>query len=298
MLANLYVAGAMRAGTTSVYRYLAQHPDVFMAPVKEPHFLAAAAGRRSFRGPGDESFERELVTDRAGYEALFRGAGRHRLRGEASSQYLQDPQALAAMAALTPEATVVVVLRDPVDRAHSAWAYLRAQGREDAPTLLEGVQREDERRRRHYSPMWWYTGSSRYAEAVERLLGLFGPRAVLLRYEDLRDDPAAFVGGLVARLGLDPAPIDVSVAHNRSRRSPGSLLALPSRLPPRQRQVLRAALPAPLLRRLERLRAGPARSDTGPGAQDRAVLAPLFADDVRRTAELCGLDLRSWPTWS
>ena len=300
MLANLYIAGCMRAGTTSLYKYLARHPEVWMAGVKEPHHLAMEPGRRAFCGPGDAGFERELVVRRDRYEALFAGAQGRLLRGEASSQYFQNPRALERMAALTPRARVVVVLRDPVDRAHSAWAYLHGQGRETAPTLLEGIAREEERRRAGYSPMWSYVAASRYAAAAEQLLALFGDRAVVLRYEDLRADPRAFMDALGRRLGLDShltrTHVDTAVVHNRARPRRRSVAALPSRLPVRQRQAVRRALPSAAVAWLERLRERPGRGEDGPGPDVRAELAPLFTTDIARTAEVTGLDLSRWPT--
>ena len=73
-LPNFLVIGAAKSGTTSLYEYLKQHPEVYMSPVKEPHFFALEGGRASFRSPGAEAgINRKSVADPEGYEGLFDG---------------------------------------------------------------------------------------------------------------------------------------------------------------------------------------------------------------------------------
>ena len=263
-----------------------------MAPVKEPHFLAGRGGPAVVPRSG-----RRVVRARAGHRPgglrgpVPRGArtaiGCEARRRRSTSRTRRRSRRWPRSHRM---ATVVVVLRDPVDRGHtSAWAYLRAQGREDAPTLLEGVQREDERRRRHYSPMWWYTG-------LEPVRGGGGAATGTVRAAGPSCCATRTCATTLPPSSAGWSPGSASTRRRSTSRSPttgpvgapGSLLALPSRLPPRQRQVLRAALPAPLLRRLETAprRARPQRHRarrTGPG-RARTALSPTTSVAPRSCA--------------
>ena len=85
---NFFVVGAQKAGTTSLYYYLDQHPQIYMCPRKEPHFFQGEGS--TFRWPG-----RRLapVTDLEDYQALFEGVSDEKAVGEASASYLYDPEA-------------------------------------------------------------------------------------------------------------------------------------------------------------------------------------------------------------
>ena len=103
---NLFVVGAPRAGTTSLYHYLRQHPEIYMSPLKEPHFF-------SHSNPQSDT----VVKHQDAYLRLFDAARGEKLRGEASPAYLADPDAPARIKDASPEAKIVAVLREPVSRA-------------------------------------------------------------------------------------------------------------------------------------------------------------------------------------
>ncbi len=112
VLPNFVVIGAMRSGSTSLYKYLQAHPDVFM-PRKEIHFF-------------DRKWDRGL----AWYESRFEDHAGQPAIGEATPTYLAEPAALDRMVSTIPEARLIAVLRDPVDRAYSHYWMEHARGRE------------------------------------------------------------------------------------------------------------------------------------------------------------------------
>ena len=71
---NFFIIGAGKAGTTSLYHYLKQHPEIFMSPLKEPKFFALEGHALDFRGPYDDRIREGTTTDRAAYLRLFRAA--------------------------------------------------------------------------------------------------------------------------------------------------------------------------------------------------------------------------------
>jgi hypothetical protein len=134
MLPNFIVIGAAKAGTTALYWYLAEHPAVFMSPVKETNFFAYGlddAGQLLYGIPELHQFP---VTTLSEYEKLFANAGDAAAVGEASPIYLECPQAAGRIRTRIPDARLICGLRDPVERAYSDYLmYLRLRGEQLEP---------------------------------------------------------------------------------------------------------------------------------------------------------------------
>jgi Sulfotransferase family len=94
---NFFIIGAQKAGTTSLYYYLKQHPQIYMSPRKEPHFFEGM--HSDFYRPARATLP---VTDLADYQALFEGVTDEKAIGEASASYLYSPKAPALINAPSP----------------------------------------------------------------------------------------------------------------------------------------------------------------------------------------------------
>ena len=117
-LPNFLIIGAAKAGTTSLYRYLEQHPDVFMSEFKEPRFFALENDPLDYRGPNDPAAHCEYKTLEA-YETLFAGVRNERAAGEASTLYLYHEDAAERIRHYVPDMKMIAVLRHPVEQAYS-----------------------------------------------------------------------------------------------------------------------------------------------------------------------------------
>lgn len=296
MLPNFLVIGAARSGTTSLYRYLGQHPDVFMSPRKEPSFFAYEGHPLDFCGPRD----RELgvpayaVTTRAEYEALFAGRTHERAVGEASPFYLCTAEAADRIARLVPDARLIAVLRDPSARAFSQYAMFVRDRRERLP-FRRALAACEARRRANWAPGWQYLELGFYARQLRRYYARFPPEQIkVVFYEDLCRDPLALCREVFAFLGVDPsfAP-DVTLRHNSSRlkrRRLDRLLNRPHLGRTIARRVLPAAVRRVVRRRLEQrlyrtLRLAPA---------DRARLVDIYREEILELQRMTGRDLSSW----
>src|SRR5690349_24956673 len=116
---DFLVIGAPKAGTTALHAALARHPGLYMSAVKEPKFFLTDGPPPTKGGPGDALTYREHVWRRDRYEALFDAAPAGALRGEATPLYLYDRAALGRIHAAIGHVKLIVVIRDPVERAHS-----------------------------------------------------------------------------------------------------------------------------------------------------------------------------------
>jgi hypothetical protein len=199
---NLFVVGAAKAATTSLWRYLQAHPDVFMARIKEPHFFS--------RG-GVDGIPVAKTEDE--YLALFARAGRATYRGEASVSYLWDPQSAKALRSWAPDARILISLRDPVERAYSHyWTHVRIGT--ERRSFREAVEAELGGAHDLLSVPPPYVSRGRYAEQIEPYLELFD-HVLVLFFDELVGDVRGSMRTVFGFLGLDRSPADriKPVAH-------------------------------------------------------------------------------------
>ena len=214
-LPDFIIIGAQKAGTTSLYAYLSAHPQVRPGLFKEAHFfdLRFDLGERWYRSV----FPLRARLNRA-----------HAITGEASPYYLFHPLAAERAASVVPHARLIVLLRDPVERAWSHYRHEVAAGHEQLSFLaaLEAESRRlagaEEAVRTGTSPelaenhrRFGYVARGRYADQLERWFSVFGRDQVLvLRAEDLFGDPAETWRRTQEFLGLRHALHEDFAAHN------------------------------------------------------------------------------------
>jgi hypothetical protein len=201
-LPDFLVIGAQKAGTTALYAYLRRHPAITGPSWKEVSF-----------------FDRHYARGEAWYRGNFpnRLRARGKLVGEASPSYLFHPLGPARVRELVPEARLVALVRNPVDRALSHYNHEVALGRETL-SFEEALDAEEERLRgeeerlladpRYFSREWWshtYKARGRYAEQLERWLAVFPPEQLLIvPSEDLLGEPEATHARVLRFLGAPP----------------------------------------------------------------------------------------------
>ena len=298
---DFLVIGAGNAGTTSLYHYLDGHPDVFMSPVKEPKFFALGGAVPDYRGPGDrwvftQTDANRAVTDLDDYVSLFEDAGDAKAVGEASPAYLCAPLAPDAVKRHIPEARLVAVLRDPSERAYSAYMHQVRDGRETLsfPAALDA---EEERVRANWAPGWRYTNEGFYRKGLTRYLELFGrERLRLYLYEDLSADPRALMRDVFGFLGVDDTFVpNTDQRHNLSGVPKSRLVTSFLKRPNRAREAIKPLLPKRVRRGLsERLQRANLRSAPGMRPEERERLVALYRDEVLWLQDLLGRDLSAW----
>ena len=285
---DLFIVGAPKCGTTSLYNYLHGHPDVFLASVKEPQFFA-----------GDPVVKRGMAypEDMARYLALFADAGDAKRVGEASTSYLESPAAVERVREFAPDARIVAMLRNPVDMMHSLHGMRVSQGVE--PKVDFAAALADERTRSGFGTVGdqssvRYRDRARYAEMLPRWFEAFGRHRVhVIITEDLAAHPDETFGDLLAFLEVSPSYRPESFRrYNTSLRPRSRLLSrvigrIPYRAVPAG-PLDRVTMPlVRLLRRSNRRREE--RAPVDPAL--RGQLQAEFAPDVARLEGLLGRDL-------
>ncbi|MGC3995880.1 MAG: sulfotransferase [Propionicimonas sp.] len=293
--------GAPKAGTSALHAALALHPDVFSSRPKEPkYYLCADAPPPAYCGPGDAHSQREWIWRREDYERLFEPARDDQVRIESTPFYLYLRNARLRIAEELPEARLIVVVRDPVDRAYSNWMHLWSDGLEPEADFLAAFAKEDERVRAGWAPFWHYRRLGLYGRQLEDLYRHVDPeRVFVLRYAELVREPAITLDRVCAFLGLTQGVVaGIPSDNSRPYVAPGPATtvwartvragaALGAFFPP---QVWRRAS-APLIG-LRQARGAATRPHLDPS--DRSRLVEQFSDDIGLLEQLTGKDFSDW----
>ncbi|MEV0900616.1 sulfotransferase [Actinoplanes sp. NPDC049802] len=299
-LPDFLIAGVPKAGTTALHAALAGHPQLFLPQVKEPkHFLSDGPPPTS-GGPGDVQTYQEHVWRRTDYEKLFDAAPPGSRKGEATPFYLYDLKAHDRIRALVPDVRLILLLRDPVDRAHSNWTHLWVAGLEEEADFLAACRAEESRRAAGWADFWHYIELGRYGRRLEHLYQRFSrDQVLLLRYRDLKDRPAETLDRVCSFLGVRTGVLTVIprenvnrhyVEDNRVNRVLRNMLRAGGNFGHRFPVPLRLAARGPLLTLLHRKRGN--RPGTTP--EERAALLPYFADDIALLQDVTGERYDDW----
>ncbi|HTF43103.1 MAG TPA: sulfotransferase [Terriglobales bacterium] len=309
-LPNFFIVGAPKAGTTSLYHYLDQHPQVYMSTVKEPHFFAAeiredncdpklrreiardTRGLRKFlSGPMREKRFGGIVADWEDYLHLFANANNESALGEASVCYLWSPTAAERIAGRIPDAKILVMLRDPAERAFSQYLHGLSNGAIHW-SFREHIQRNLRHRSGQFCVHYPFLELGLYSEQLGRYLQRFGRNVWVGFHEDFKNRPQELLRSAFRFLGINAefAPdmgrryLEAQVPHlpaigwlkrlgfwrTAARVTPSSL--------------------RPLIRRALTRRPGATCMDPA----DRQLLVNFYREDIGRLASLLGRNLDPW----
>lgn len=299
MKPNFLIIGAMKAGTTSLYYYLNQHPEVFMSPVKEPHFFAFEGQTINFRGPRDQEIMQQMcVTERGAYEALFRGVKDEKAVGEASAMYLYYPESAERIKKYNPDMKLIVILRNPVDRAYSSYMHLVRDGREYISDFESALREEPRRIAENWVPIWHYQKAGFYYLQLKRYLDVFPKNQIKIYIyeEDLKLRPQQTMRDIFLFLEVDEDYIpNMEVLYNLSgipkNRKLHNFLIYSNPI----KSLLRLFFPANVRKKVinsiknKNLQKGPPLSE-----DVRKKLMEIYSDDIRLLGSLLGKDLSIW----
>lgn len=286
---NFFIAGAAKSGTTSLWMYLKQHPEIFMPEKiynKEPSYYCHEYGMDSY----DD------------YCALFESVNDEKMIGEASTPYLTSPESAAWIVQEVPDARIIVVLRNPVDRAYSLYRWMVNHGYEWIFPFEKALEMEETRMddtvfvagnpQYFYNYMYFHSGL--YSQQLERYYSAFPAKQIkVLSLDDLKRRPVEAVQDIYAFLGVDATFKPEIKIHNKAELRPihtGLHFAL-NDLGRRHRHTRIDTASRYLFDKnmtLIKLRWPKIRQET------RRSLLAKYHSDIKKTESLTQLDMSSW----
>ena len=296
-LPDFFIAGAPKAGTTAVHAALARHPALYMSAVKEPKFFLTDGPPPTRGGPGDVQTYREHVWQRHDYEALFAAAPAGALRGESTPFYLYNRDAQRRIRALIPDARLIVILRDPVERAHSNWAHLWSAGLDPVDDFVLACAEEQRRIEAGWADFWRYTSLGRYGDQLEHLYTVFPRDQVLVfRYHALIESPGLVLDQICAFLGVPQGVLAEVPRENVTAHPQLSLRHRTVAKALRASSAVSNVLPGAttLTGSLERVLQRDSRPRQPLTWEQRQALLPRFEADIRLLEVITGEDFGNW----
>jgi hypothetical protein len=281
---NFLIIGAHKAGTSSLHRYLQQHPDIFMPALKEPRFFSYDPDGADVE-PSPYAWGPRVhpVKTWSEYLELFTPATTEKGIGEASPCYLNHPGCPERIKHALPDVRLIVSLRDPADRAYSGYLMAVRDAGETRPfsDIVGGP------RTQWHDHLGYYHSCRRYLEFFAR------ERFKIVRAETLNAEPATVLKDVFSFLEVDPAfEPDASTQFNkggipRSRR-------LHRVLDNRHVRRLRPYVPASFRNSLKGLKEANLREPPRLDSAVRARIIELLRDDILRLQDLLQMDLSDW----
>jgi len=284
-LPNFIIIGVAKSGTTSLYRYLDQHPHIFMCPIKGTNYFGYEdALNWIWTDEGDPPLLRHFqVKTLAAYEALFSGVSNEIAVGEVSPQYFRCPNAARRIHECIPNVKLVASLRNPADRAFSGF-FMRTRRGEPVKSFHEELTPQSS----HVKEGFYFRRLKRYYEIFPR------DQIKIYIFEEFKANPARVIVDLFDYLGVDTDFVpDTSIKYNSAGIPKSRLLnrlfynwflirAAKSVLPERLQEIAKQT------RQLN------IKSTPKLPSELRAELIKLYREDILELEDLLDRDLSIW----
>ncbi len=280
---NFFILGAAKCGTTTLYHYLSQHPEIYFSPVKEPSFFIT---------------EYPIVKTQEEYLSLFDNAKNEKIIGEASHAYMTSPGTAEKLYKLFPNARFLIMVRNPVDRAYSLYYHMRFFGLEKIKTFEDALSAEEIRANSsdfinncgHYIYNFLYFRSGLFGEQVQRYLSFFDKKQfIFVSLKGLQANPIKELIRIFRFLGVNESFVpDLTVKNvGKKPRFPliHNLITNETFINFVKNNTILNAIAQSSVQRLLFSKLPPMKEST------RKMLAEKYVDDLTLLKNLTGIDL-------
>lgn len=301
-LPDFLVIGAGKSGTTSIDKYLNQHPEVFVPKSKEPNFFGYENMKaEDFDIPADLAHFRNSVTTLEGYLKIFEAAKPGQIRGETSNTYMYHEQAPYRIKYYIPDVKLIAVLRQPAGRLYSRFLHLARENRTPTENFSDCLDK---------SSVWWKRNDlireGFYYQNLVKYFELFPHQNIrIYLYEDLQKAPLKVMRDLYGFIGVDVEfTPDVSLRYNESGLVKNKFLNKIYGQGGLLSKSLRALLPGNVIQKLKgnlllkkKMLDLRSKNLTKPAMDPeikRKLTLDVYGDDIRNLEKLINRDLSHW----
>jgi hypothetical protein len=200
-LPNFIVAGFPKCGSTSLYYYLYEHPEIYLPKQKELHYFTYPIIKQQDAGKNDKAVKRFHYGSLNAYSKLYKDIQNEKAIGDVSPSYANYPSVIPKIKeTLGADTKIIITVRDPIKRAYSNYLHLVREGREELP-FYEALQAESKRKKEGYSDFWYYTFNSLYAEKIKELKSNFD-NVLVITFEEFIKNREAGIQEIYRFLGV------------------------------------------------------------------------------------------------
>lgn len=293
-LPGFLIVGAAKSGTTSLHNYLKDHPDVFLPESKELRFLSCMPG--NYKGPGDKSVNESLLSDINEYSTKYQFKLNGQISGDISPDYLYfHKNTIASVESFFyEEPKIIIILRNPIDRAFSQYTHFLRDGREKK-SFQDALLSCEQRSRDEWEWAWNYLDVGLYSEQVEAYQNRFKNVKVYL-FDDLISDTKCLLHDLLDFLEVDSTylPSNLTEKYNISGIPKSRLLHLFLHRQNIFKTFLKYLVPASLRHYAITRLNSKNLTKVKMREQDRNYLRAFYADDIKKLGGLISRDLSHW----
>tara|TARA_B100000965_G_scaffold17723_1_gene13346 strand:+ start:2034 stop:2933 length:900 start_codon:yes stop_codon:yes gene_type:complete len=198
---NFIISGFPKCGTTSLHHYLNEHPQIFMPSQKELHFFTFKILSKLKSGPKDKIVKETQIDSSEKYLRFFKNIKNELAIGDTSPSYINYPSEFLKIKKYLNDPKIIIVLRDPINRAYSNYLHLKREQRETL-SFNEAIDAEEERIKNKYSDFWYYKFNSTYFEKVVKAKEVFSD-VLILTIEQLNKNPEKTIKQVCQFLKVD-----------------------------------------------------------------------------------------------
>jgi len=294
MLPNFIIAGAARSGTTSLYYYLKQHPDISFPSIKEPKYFSCCGKKFPHNGIGDDKVDKKIVKTYKEYVAVYDNVEALKCIGDASSDYLYYHHCSADnILNVLGDIPIIISLRDPVERAVSAYNNLVRDQRENL-SFVDALKAEEKRIECNWDWMWLYKRAGLYYEQVKTYKEKFSQVKVII-FDDLISDPTGTLKEIYEFLNVDSSVlVDTKVKYSHSGYASNPIISFLSNINNRYMYFVRETVFDIIPRRYMEAIASCVLKKIDISENQKSVLRDYYLNDIVQLESILGISLSSW----
>ncbi len=282
---NFLIIGSPKSGTTSLYQYLSQHPKIEFSSLKEPKYFCWKDRDLNFNGNDKvlDQIQKSAIQDFNTYKGLFEKKNAAFV-GEASADYFHHKVAPGNIQEFNPDMKLILILRNPVDRAYSDWRHNLKMGYENIKYFKKALKRISYRKAHNFPPYFDYLAKGNYATHLTRYLNYFEASNIrVLFFEDLKMDANAVCNEILGFLGMNESfSFDTEKIHMKSNYLP--------RYYKIHKLVKKLGSDNLWMNSLKKLNAIPTKINN----RDKGFLTEYYREEVLELEKITGRDLSHW----
>lgn len=313
---NFFIVGAAKAGTTSLYYYLKQHPDIYMSPVKEPHYFAKDIDINKFSIDYKKNslilnkenianfnlleLHSAYVRDFETYKQLFKHRKNEKVIGEASVSYLYSKVAAKEIYNYNPNAKILIILRDPIERAFSHYLMNLSLGLTTKKDFIKEVMEDYEKKEKGWGISHLYIELGLYSDQIKRYLEIFPKENIkIVKFEMLKNYTEETLKDIFKFLGVENSNFKIDLSIKNASYIPTNPLInrfLNMYILNTIRTKIRPYIHPSIWQILSKTYRNIFFKKNKPilTHEDRIILLDYFINDIKKVEDLTSLNLKNW----